>query len=66
MLEVLGFLQVKFCLIVDTNSDTPAPTQNQPNAFNILMKNAGKPLLPKCQTEYNNCDKLHNEIIEIF
>ncbi|RGB39303.1 hypothetical protein C1646_754740 [Rhizophagus diaphanus] len=42
MLEVLGFLQVKFCLIVDTNSDTSAPTQNQLNAFNILMKNAAQ------------------------
>ncbi|GET63287.1 hypothetical protein GLOIN_2v1779852 [Rhizophagus irregularis DAOM 181602=DAOM 197198] len=33
MLEVLGFLQVKFCLVVNTGSDTPVPvsTQNQLN-----------------------------------
>ncbi|CAG8702357.1 7753_t:CDS:2, partial [Funneliformis mosseae] len=27
MLEVFGFLQVKFCLIANINSDTPASTQ---------------------------------------
>ena len=46
MLEILGFLQVKFCLIVNTTSDMSVQTQNRPNAFNILMKNASKPLLP--------------------
>ncbi|CAB4424631.1 unnamed protein product [Rhizophagus irregularis] len=46
MLEILEFLQVKFCLVVNTNSDTPVPTQNRPNAFSILMKNSHKPLLP--------------------
>ena len=48
MLEVLGFLQVKFCL-VETNldiQDAPVPTQNRPNAFRILMQNSRKLLLP--------------------
>jgi hypothetical protein len=68
MLEVLGFLQVKFCLVVNTDSDTLTPvlTQNQPNAFNILMRNSNKPLLSQYQTVYNNYDQLYNEIIEIF
>lgn len=66
MLEILGFLQVKFCLVVNTNSDTPVPTQNQPNTFSILMKNSHKPLLPQCQTENSNIDQLYNKIIEIF
>jgi hypothetical protein len=68
MLEVLGFLQVKFCLVVNTDSDTPAPvsTQNQPNIFNILMRNSNKPLLSQHRTVYNNYDQLYNEIIEIF
>src|SRR6266487_2002810 len=42
MLEVLGFLQVKFCLVVNINPDTsapPTPTQSKPNAFRILMEN---------------------------
>lgn len=42
MLEVLVFLQVKFCL-VDTDSE------NKPNACSILMKNSSKLLLPKRQ-----------------
>ena len=68
MLEVLGFMQVKFCL-VNTNSDiqdAPAPSQNKLNAFRILMENSCKPLLPQYRTEYNNCDKLYNEIVELF
>ncbi|PKK55784.1 hypothetical protein RhiirC2_831214 [Rhizophagus irregularis] len=68
MLETLGFMQVKF-LVVDTNSviqDIPAPTQSRLNAFKILMDNSCKPLLPQYRTEYNNCDKLYNEIIELF
>lgn len=48
------------------NSDTPVPTQNQPNAFSILMKNSSKPLLPQHRTEYTNNDKLYNEIVEVF
>jgi hypothetical protein len=66
MLEILGFLQVKFCLVVNTNSDTLVPAQNRPNAFSILMKNSHKPLLPQCRTENSNIDQLYNEIIEIF
>ncbi|CAI2163084.1 15333_t:CDS:2 [Funneliformis geosporum] len=41
-LEVFGFLQVRFCLIVNINSDMPALTQSKPNAFintaNIINK----------------------------
>ncbi|CAB4385605.1 unnamed protein product [Rhizophagus irregularis] len=50
------------------DSDTPAPvsTQNQPNVFNILMRNSNKLLLPQHRTVYNNYDQLYNEIIEIF
>ena len=69
ILEVLGFLQVKFCLIPRLNLDTPdtsIPTQNRLNAFSILMKNSRRPLLPLRRTEYNNCDRLYNEIIELF
>ena len=66
MLEILGFLQVKFCLVVNTTLDMPAQIQNRLNAFNILMRNASKPLLPQHRTEYNNQDKLYNEIIEVF
>src|SRR5215472_4870421 len=58
MLEILGFLQVKFCLVVNTTLDMPAQIQNRLNAFNILMRNTSKPLLPQHQTEYNNQDKL--------
>ncbi|CAG8852523.1 15584_t:CDS:2, partial [Gigaspora margarita] len=37
MLEVLGFMQVKFCLVPNINLDTSDSTQDGPNAFSILM-----------------------------
>jgi len=30
------------------------------------MENSRKPLLPQCNTEYNDYDRLYNEIIELF
>src|ERR1044072_5860513 len=69
MLEVLGFLQVKFCLFSGTNieiPDTSISTQKRPNAFNILMENSSRPLLPQRRPEHNNWDRLYNEIIELF
>ncbi|RGB40468.1 hypothetical protein C1646_753312 [Rhizophagus diaphanus] len=36
------------------------------NAFSILMQNSRKLLLPQRITEYNNCDRLYNEIIELL
>lgn len=66
MLEVLGFLQVKFCLVSNINSDMDIPTQEKLNAFSILMNNSYQPLLPQKCTEYNNCNRLYNEIIELF
>ncbi|CAI2180095.1 5496_t:CDS:1 [Funneliformis geosporum] len=54
ILEVFGFLQVRFCLIVNINSDTPALTQSKPNAFSILMKNLRQTLLPQYCIEHNN------------
>ena len=58
MLEILSFLQVKFCLIEKINSDTPALIQNTNilNAFNVLMNNSHQPLLPQHCTEYNSCN----------
>ena len=61
MLEVLGFLQVKFYLISGLNldtSDTLILIQTRPNAFRILIENSSRPLLPLHYIEYNNCDKL--------
>ncbi|CAG8797671.1 13476_t:CDS:2, partial [Gigaspora margarita] len=66
MLEVLGFMQVKFCLVSDTNLDTTVSTQNRPDAFDILMKNSRQLLLPQRCTEHNNYHRLYNEIIELF
>ncbi len=40
ILEVFGFLQVKFCLIANINLDMSASTQSKSNAFSILMKNS--------------------------
>ncbi|RIB08543.1 hypothetical protein C2G38_2211423 [Gigaspora rosea] len=66
MLEVLGFMQVKFCLVFDTNLDTTFSTQNRPDAFDILMNNSRQLLLPQRCTEHNNYHRLYNEIIELF
>ncbi|CAB5370419.1 unnamed protein product [Rhizophagus irregularis] len=65
MLEVLSFLQVKFSIIEKINSDTPALIQNT-DAFNILMNNSRQLLLPQRCTEYNRCNQLYNEIIDLF
>ncbi|CAG8505300.1 11145_t:CDS:2 [Gigaspora margarita] len=51
MLEVLGFMQVKFCLIPIINVNASGSTQNEHDAFSILMRNSKKPLLPQCCTE---------------
>src|SRR5206468_8833890 len=61
MLEVLSFLQV-------INSVTPVLIQNinALNAFNVLMNNSRQPLLPQHCTEYNRCNQLYNEIIDLF
>lgn len=59
MLEVLGFMQVKFL-------DTSDSTQDGPNAFSILMANSRLPLLPRSCTEHNSYNRLYNEIIELF
>ncbi len=45
MLEVFGFLQVKFCFIVNINSEMSASTQSKPNAFSILMNYSRQLLL---------------------
>ncbi|RGB29702.1 hypothetical protein C1646_745241 [Rhizophagus diaphanus] len=68
ILEILGYLQVKFCLVESNlnTQDIPILTQNRENAFSILMQNSRKFLLPQRITEYNNCDRLYNEIIELL
>ncbi|CAG8737250.1 13869_t:CDS:1, partial [Racocetra fulgida] len=66
MLEVLGFMQVKFCLASNTNLDTSVSIQDKPDAFSILMANSRQPLLPRHCNERNNYDRLYNEIIELF
>ncbi|CAG8587384.1 531_t:CDS:2, partial [Scutellospora calospora] len=66
MLEVLGFRLVKFCLVSSKNLDSPDLTQDGPDAFNILMTNSRRLLLPRHCTEKNNFDRLYNEIIELF
>ncbi|PKC04345.1 hypothetical protein RhiirA5_379459, partial [Rhizophagus irregularis] len=68
ILEVLGFLRVKFCFVESNlnTQDIPIPTQNRESAFSILMQNSRKLLLPQRITEYNNCDRLYNEIIELL
>ncbi|CAG8475280.1 27588_t:CDS:2, partial [Dentiscutata erythropus] len=66
ILEALGFMQLKFCLVSDTNLDTTVSTQNRPDAFDILMKNSRQLLLPQRCTEHNNYHRLYNEIIELF
>ncbi|CAG8768268.1 4076_t:CDS:2, partial [Dentiscutata erythropus] len=66
ILEILGFMQVKFCLITVTNLDTPGSTQNKLDAFSIIMRNSREPLLPQRSTENNNHNQLYNEIIELF
>lgn len=68
MLEVLSFLQVKFSIIEKINSDTPALIQNTDtlSAFNILMNNSYRLVLPQHCTEYNRCNQLYNEIIDLF
>ncbi|CAB5396160.1 unnamed protein product [Rhizophagus irregularis] len=65
MLEVLKYSQVKFYLIEKTHLDTPQIT-NTLNAFDILMNNSYQTLLPQHCTEYNDCNKLYNEIIDLF
>ena len=65
MLEILGYLQVKFCLINNMISDIPV-SPDKPNAFNILMNNSHQPLLPQHCTEHNNYNRLYNEIIDLF
>ncbi|CAG8781410.1 25549_t:CDS:2, partial [Gigaspora rosea] len=45
ILEVLEFIQVKFCLVPNINLDTSDSTQDGPNAFSILMANSKLPLL---------------------
>ncbi|CAB5200808.1 unnamed protein product [Rhizophagus irregularis] len=49
ILEVLGFLQVKFCFVESNlnTQDIPIPTQNRESAFSILMQNSRKLLLPQ-------------------
>ncbi|CAG8850336.1 46299_t:CDS:1, partial [Gigaspora margarita] len=66
MLEVLGFMQVKFCLILMINVNASGSTQNEHNAFSILMRNSKKPLLFQCYTKSNNHNRLFNEIIKLF
>ncbi|CAG8621658.1 25122_t:CDS:2 [Dentiscutata erythropus] len=70
MLEVLGFMQVKFCLVPVVNLDTLDLTQNELgveiDAFTILMRNSKEPLLPQRCTERNNYSRLYNEIIKLF
>ena len=68
MLEVLSFLQVKFSIIEKINSVTPVLIQNinALNAFNVLMNNSRQPLLSQHCTEYNRCNQLYNEIIDLF
>ncbi|CAG8631323.1 495_t:CDS:1, partial [Dentiscutata heterogama] len=66
MLEVLGFRQIKFCLVYSKNLDPPDLTQDGPDAFNILIANSRRLLLPRHCTENNNFDRLYNEIIELF
>ncbi|CAG8731478.1 26298_t:CDS:2 [Gigaspora margarita] len=66
ILEVLGFRQVKFCLVPSKNLDPLNLTQDGPDAFNILMTNSRRLLLPRRCTENNNFDRLYNEIIELF
>ncbi|CAG8801186.1 24546_t:CDS:1, partial [Dentiscutata erythropus] len=66
MLEVLGFRQVKFCLVHNKNLDPPNLTQDGPDAFNILIANSRRLLLPRRCTENNNFDRLYNKIIELF
>ena len=67
MMSILGLTQVKFCLIENANTEMPVSApNNEPNAFNILMNNSRKLLLPQCCTEYNGRDRLFNEIIELF
>ncbi|CAB5395169.1 unnamed protein product [Rhizophagus irregularis] len=65
MLEVLKYSQVKFCLIEKTHLDTSQIT-NTLNAFDILMNNSYQTLLLQHCTEYNDCNKLYNEIIDLF
>ncbi|RIB09140.1 hypothetical protein C2G38_2251568 [Gigaspora rosea] len=66
MLEVLGFMQVKFCLVHNKNLDISISTQDKLNAFDILMTNSKRFLLPRRYTEHNNYNRLYNEIIELF
>ncbi|CAG8805918.1 23984_t:CDS:1 [Gigaspora margarita] len=70
MLKILGFMQVKFCLVSVINLDIPDLTQNEQgvktDAFNILIRNSREPLLPQRCTEHNNYNRLYNKIIELF
>ncbi|CAG8567968.1 26271_t:CDS:2 [Dentiscutata erythropus] len=66
MLEVLGFMQVKFCLVPNTNLDVSDSTSNSQDAFSILMANSRQLLLPRRCSEHNNYNQLYNEIIELF
>lgn len=67
MMPILGLTQVKFCLIENTNTEMPVSApNNEPNAFNILINNSHKLLLPQYYTEYNGHNRLFNEIIKLF
>ena len=61
-------MRVKFCFVESNlnTQDIPILTQNRESAFSILMQNSRKLLLPQRITEYNNCDRLYNEIIELL
>jgi hypothetical protein len=67
MMSILSLTWVKFYLIENANIEMPVSVpNNEPNAFNILMNNSRKLLLPQHCTEYNGHDRLFNEIIELF
>ncbi|CAG8667119.1 7349_t:CDS:2, partial [Cetraspora pellucida] len=66
MLEVLGFIQVKFCLVPNININKTALTQNELDAFNILIENSKQLLLPQHCNKHNNYNKLYNKIIDFF
>ncbi|CAG8709075.1 2155_t:CDS:2, partial [Gigaspora rosea] len=46
--------------------DISISTQDKLNAFDILMTNSKRFLLPRRYTEHNNYNRLYNEIIELF
>jgi hypothetical protein len=46
IMSTLSLMHVKFCLIGNKDIETPVLSLNKPNAFNILMENSCKILLP--------------------